>query len=139
MFLENDYVIPLYDTKTGGPPRAFECRQCGKISKTEAGMLTHLRRCHNHEVQPCLFSMGNSESPAKENPPLKVLRAHDLRRNKLDSLGKKEPRATLENPAANENLSENSSSPIVAENSNSATATNTETIPDSDTTITGTN
>jgi len=114
LFLENDYVIPLFDIQTGGPPRAFECRQCGKVSKTETGMLTHLHRSHQHEVQPCLFSMENLKNQNSENPPRKSRISPDQKANQQTS-----------------------------DLFNSATATKTPgvktTIPDSDMTTTGKN
>lgn len=141
MFLENDYVIPLFDIQTGGPARAFECKKCGHISKTETGMLQHLRRSHDHEVQPCLFSMENSKSPANGQPrKLRVLTKQNLERTKNPFGGQHEQKSTTDEPPKPAETSRNNisagnlNSPTVPENSNSATATSTN----SHTTTTGT-
>lgn len=146
MFLENDYVIPLFDIQVGGPARAFECKRCGHISKTETGMLQHLRRSHEHQVQPCLFSMEDSKNPANGQPrKLQVFTKENIARTRMNSFPKYrssipdtelEAEASPELPQQNEPKTEearsrentsagNSNSPTVPENSNSAIATST--------------
>jgi hypothetical protein len=62
----SDYYTPLYDNERGGPPRAFRCEivpyydprllvPCARVTRTESGMLMHLRICHGIERQPRLF------------------------------------------------------------------------------------
>ena len=74
MFVENEYVRPLYDPVNGGPPRAFKCllakdagvrgrvlvmEWCNKVTRTEIGMKAHLKRVHCFEEQQCLFSTAS--------------------------------------------------------------------------------
>jgi hypothetical protein len=76
VFLENNYVIPLFDTTTGGPPRAFECRECGHVTKTESGIRQHLRTKHDWKEQECLFSMESAKAPEVGDPRKAKLKAY---------------------------------------------------------------
>lgn len=65
------FYTPLYDNERGGPPRAFRCevgawycpgfhkhdgvQSCARVTRTEQGMMMHLRICHDIERQPRLF------------------------------------------------------------------------------------
>lgn len=73
MFRDNNlYIRLLYDTLRGGPPRAFECLLCDKLYKRETGILSHLRKKHEVEVQACLYS---TDKPTNENGEPRKLRA----------------------------------------------------------------
>lgn len=74
MFLENEYVRPLFDNINGGPPRAFECLQCHRVCRTERGIQMHLRFVHYFQEQLCLSLMENSNRNQRAEQQRKNLR-----------------------------------------------------------------
>lgn len=108
MFLENSFVIPLFDVVNGGPPRAFECRECGEVCKTESGMFQHLKRKHDWEEQPCLSSMDSANQQPESGEPrkLRVFTVENMTRTKMNHFSiqntGQEPEAKPEVPHTNE-------------------------------------
>ena len=77
MFLENNFAVPLFDFTMGGPPAAYKCLTCGKVTKGEQGMRAHLKSIHQWKEQPLLYStdrvsVENNGEPRqlRAGPPL---------------------------------------------------------------------
>ena len=65
------FVVPLYDYATGGPPRAWECPNCGKIVRTLSGVLAHKRVVHRLKTTKTEF-WSLEDGSIKELPHLAV-------------------------------------------------------------------
>lgn len=61
----SEWFTPLYDTRAGGPPKAFLCALCGKVTRTEEGIFLHLTRVHKIERQGCLTSSETNLNSTK--------------------------------------------------------------------------
>lgn len=61
---EQHLYVPLYDTLYGGGAHGFVCLvpRCGKLTKTEIGMWTHLLKAHGIERQPELLNESKQEA-----------------------------------------------------------------------------
>lgn len=73
--------VQLFDTLNGGPASAYQCWafvhneciepadeiHCGKVTRTKAGMVMHLRRVHGIELQQEMFLCGESEKKIAES------------------------------------------------------------------------
>jgi len=75
----SDLYTVIYDERNGGPPTGFRCEQeriimfgytrytnketCGRRTRTERGMIRHLRQVHGIERQGRMF---DADEPAGE-------------------------------------------------------------------------
>ena len=138
MFFENEFARPLFDSVNGGPPRAFECKSCGRVCRTERGIKQHMKLVHNHTEQPCLSLTDNRNLAEQQRKQLRVS-PPPSRRNPL-SIPATEPdqgvqpkpqpptgqkrKGTKSPKPMNEEKS--NSSQMIIDGLNSATATTTE-------------
>ncbi len=60
--MTNRFLVPLYDYATGGPPRAWECPECGKIVRTLSGALAHKRIVHKQKPQLEFWTLESGEA-----------------------------------------------------------------------------
>lgn len=69
--MTSEFYKPLYDTESGGTPRAFECRMCSaprRTTLTLRGMHLHLLRVHKVKYQDELFVMKEERNASAPGP-----------------------------------------------------------------------